>query len=216
MYGKRKSGVFFAVRVGFQVSFFWKFHSAGTYVTSSQHSNVQVTITVTCLNFAITGSRILLHPLGSSRRGKPSWKIDIEFQWGSKLPGTSSEALVCTWLYNNEVSEVASISLVPKSYLGQKSTLNHLALMPWFLVNLRTCKYTYCKFLDFNIYWLSNKIKYCNLWYCSLELAKLIVFCTKLHTFSQTIFCTTLIFLESQNCVTIAGVALSIYWLRMG
>ena len=46
-------------------------------VTSSQHSNVQVTITVTCLNFAVTGSRILLHPLSSSCRGKPSRKITL-------------------------------------------------------------------------------------------------------------------------------------------
>ena len=77
MYGKKKSGVFFAVRVGFQVSFFWKFHSAGTLLMSSQRSNIQVTITVTCLNFAITGSQILLHPLSSSGRGKPSRKIAI-------------------------------------------------------------------------------------------------------------------------------------------
>ena len=76
MYGKRKSGVFYAVRVGFQVSF-WKFHSAGTYVMSSQRSNIQVTITVTCLNFAVTGSRILLHPLSLNRRGKPSRKIAL-------------------------------------------------------------------------------------------------------------------------------------------
>ena len=76
MYGKRKSGVFFAIRVGFQVCFL-EFHSAGTYVTSLQRSNVQVTITVTCLNFAVTGSRILLHPLSSSRRGKPSRKIAL-------------------------------------------------------------------------------------------------------------------------------------------
>ena len=43
MYGKRKSGVFFAVREGFKLAF-WKFHSAGTYVMSSQRSNVQITI----------------------------------------------------------------------------------------------------------------------------------------------------------------------------
>ena len=71
MYGKRKSGVFFAVRVGFQVSFL-EISQRGMYVTSSQRSNIQVTITVTCLNFAVTGSRILLHPLRSSRRRKPS------------------------------------------------------------------------------------------------------------------------------------------------
>ena len=47
------------------------------YVTSSQHSNVQVTITVTCLNFAVTGSQILLHPLSSSRRVKRSQKIAL-------------------------------------------------------------------------------------------------------------------------------------------
>ena len=75
MYGKRKSGVFFAVRVGFQVSFLEiSQHRHVGYMTSSQHSNVQVTITVTCLNFAVTGSRILLHPLSLSRRKK----------WGSK------------------------------------------------------------------------------------------------------------------------------------
>ena len=39
-------------------------------MTSPQRSNIQVTITVTYLNFAVTGSRILLHPLSSSRRGK--------------------------------------------------------------------------------------------------------------------------------------------------
>ena len=73
--GKEKVVYFFAVRVSSQL--FWKFHSAGTYVTSSQRSNVQVTITVTCLNFAVTGSWILLHPLRSSRRGKPSRKIAL-------------------------------------------------------------------------------------------------------------------------------------------
>ena len=64
MYGKRKSGVFFAVRVGFHAAF-WKIHSAGTYVTSSQHSNVQVTITVAYLNFAVAGSRFLLPAVSS-------------------------------------------------------------------------------------------------------------------------------------------------------
>ena len=76
MYGKRKSGVFFAVRVGSK-SAFWKFHSAGTYVIQSQHSNVQVTIFMTCLNFAGTGWRILLPPLSSSRRVIPSRKIAL-------------------------------------------------------------------------------------------------------------------------------------------
>ena len=76
MYGKRKSGVFFAVRVGLHAAF-WKFHSAGTYVTSSQHSNVQVTITEACLNFAVTESRILLPVVSSCRRVKPSRKIAL-------------------------------------------------------------------------------------------------------------------------------------------
>ena len=77
MYGKRKSGVFFIVKSRVPSQLFWKFQSAGTYVTSLQHSNVQVTITVMCLNFAVTGLRILLHPLSLSRRGKPLWKIAL-------------------------------------------------------------------------------------------------------------------------------------------
>ena len=74
--GKEKVVYFFAVRVGFHAAF-RKFHSAGTYVTSSQHSNVQVTITVACLNFAATGSRFLLPALSSCRRVKPSRKIAL-------------------------------------------------------------------------------------------------------------------------------------------
>ena len=76
MYGKRKSGVFFAVRVGFQVCFLEisQRRHIGYVITTS---NVQVTITMTCLNFAVTGSRILLHPLSSSHRGKLSRKIAL-------------------------------------------------------------------------------------------------------------------------------------------
>ena len=50
--------------------------------------SVQVTIFVTCLNFAGTSFiefESLSDPLAKNR---------IEFQWGSKLQGTSSEALV--------------------------------------------------------------------------------------------------------------------------
>ena len=43
----------------------------------SQHSNRQVTITVTCLNFTGTGSRNLLPPLSSSRRVILSRKITL-------------------------------------------------------------------------------------------------------------------------------------------
>ena len=50
-------------------------------MTSSQHSNLQVTITVTCLNFTGTGSRILLHPLSSSRRVILSRKIALNSNW---------------------------------------------------------------------------------------------------------------------------------------
>ena len=46
-------------------------------MTSSQLSNVQVTITVTCLNFAVYRVAIVLHPLSSSRRVKPSRKIAL-------------------------------------------------------------------------------------------------------------------------------------------
>ena len=72
MYGKRKSGVFFAVRVGFHVSFLEISQRRHT-----QHSNLQVTITVTCLNFAVTVSRILLPAVSSCRRVKPSRKIAL-------------------------------------------------------------------------------------------------------------------------------------------
>ena len=48
----------------------------------SQHSNVQVKIFLTCLNFAGTGSRILLPPLSSSRRVIPSQKIALNFNGG--------------------------------------------------------------------------------------------------------------------------------------
>ena len=48
----------------------WFHHNVVTY-------KLRVTITVTCLNFAVTGSQILLHPLSSSRRGKPSRKIAL-------------------------------------------------------------------------------------------------------------------------------------------
>ena len=76
MHGKRKSGVFFAVRAGFQVSF----------LEISQRRHVRDVITTllrtsynnrACLNFAVTGSRILLHPLRSTRRGKLSRKIAL-------------------------------------------------------------------------------------------------------------------------------------------
>ena len=94
MYGKRKSGAFFAVRVGSKVSFL-EISQRWPYVIQSQQSNVQVTIFVTCLNFAGTGSRILLiHWVWVVDRVIPSQKNCIEFQWGSKLQGTSSEALV--------------------------------------------------------------------------------------------------------------------------
>ena len=51
------------------------------YVIQSQHSrpNVQITIFMTCLIFADTGSRILLPPLSLSRRVIPSPKIALNF-----------------------------------------------------------------------------------------------------------------------------------------
>ena len=57
------------------------------------NNNVQVTIFGTCLNFAGTGSRILLHSLSSCRRVIPLRKFTLNLSGGSKLPGTSSEAL---------------------------------------------------------------------------------------------------------------------------
>ena len=76
MYGKRKSGVFFADSLGFEVSF----------LEISQRRHVRDVITTSqrtsynnhaCLNFAVTGSRILLHPLRFTRKGKLSRKIAL-------------------------------------------------------------------------------------------------------------------------------------------
>ena len=60
-------------------SAFWKFHSASTSAIQSQHSNIQISIFVTCLNFAGTGSRILLNPVSSCRRVIPLRKISLNF-----------------------------------------------------------------------------------------------------------------------------------------
>ena len=65
-YGKRKSGVFFAVRVGFQVCF----------LEISQRRHVHDVINIVSVQVTIT--------------------VGKQFQWGSKLQGTSSEALNVT------------------------------------------------------------------------------------------------------------------------
>ena len=76
--GKEKVVYFLPLRVGFQVIFLeisQRRHVRD--VITTQYVGLQVTITVTCLNFAVTGSRILLHPLSLSRKGKPSRKIAL-------------------------------------------------------------------------------------------------------------------------------------------
>ena len=60
-----------------QNQLFWKFHSAGMYVITLHHSNIQVTILVTCLNFAGTWSRILLHSLSLRHRVISSQKFTL-------------------------------------------------------------------------------------------------------------------------------------------
>ena len=64
-----------------QSQLFGNFTAPARYVIQSQHSgpNVQVSIFVTCLNFAGTGSRILLRPVSSSRRVIPSRKFTLNF-----------------------------------------------------------------------------------------------------------------------------------------
>ena len=74
--GKEKV-VYFLPALYSSKSGFWKFHGAGTYVITLHHDNIQVTIFVTCLNFANTGSRILLPSLSSSRGVIPSWKFTL-------------------------------------------------------------------------------------------------------------------------------------------
>ena len=88
---EKKKWCIFCRKGRFHVSFL-KFYSA-MYVTSSQHNNVQVTITVTCLSFAVTGSRILLPAVSSCRRVETVAKIALNSNGESKLQGTSSEAL---------------------------------------------------------------------------------------------------------------------------
>ena len=96
MSGRRNSGVFFANMVGFEVNF-CEISQCWHVVIQSQR-NIEVSIFVTCLNFA--GYRVvnLLSP-------NEQWLIElslikncIEFELVCKLPGTSleSEALVYT------------------------------------------------------------------------------------------------------------------------
>ena len=54
--GKEKWRIFSRLSA-VQNELFWKFHGAGTYVSTLRHNNVQVTIFMTCLNFAGTGSK---------------------------------------------------------------------------------------------------------------------------------------------------------------
>ena len=75
-----------------QNQIFLKFYRADMYVFTLHHNNIPVTKFVTCLNFASTGSRILLHSVSLCRA--PLAKNHIEFQRGNKILGTSSEALV--------------------------------------------------------------------------------------------------------------------------
>ena len=112
MYGKRKSGVFLAVRVGFQAAF-WKFHSAGTYMTSSQHSNIQVTITVMCLNFAVSGSRILLPAVSSCRRVKPSRKIALNSNGEVNYRELARRPCNFTYFSTNEMIMWISLGVLP-------------------------------------------------------------------------------------------------------
>ena len=77
MYGKRKSGVIFLPTEYGSKTAFWKFHSAGTYVLQSPHSNVQVSIFVMCLNFPSTGSQILLRPVSSSHRHRRTGRCGV-------------------------------------------------------------------------------------------------------------------------------------------
>ena len=74
--GKRKSGVFFADSLGFEVSFLEISVPARTWCNHNI-VHVQVTIFVTCLNFVGTGSRISLPAVSSCRRVKPSRKIAL-------------------------------------------------------------------------------------------------------------------------------------------
>ena len=88
---------------------FWKFHSSSTYMTSSQHSNGQVTITVTCRVANLTSCSEVMS------EGETVAKNRIEFQWGSKLQGTSSEALLSTRI----TESILAVILVTSRYENQ-------------------------------------------------------------------------------------------------
>ena len=73
---------------------------------------------MTCLNFAGTGSRILLPPLSSSCRVIPSQKNHIEFQWGSKLSETIARR---PWVWQGFKIEIlrAVIFKASKKYVAK-------------------------------------------------------------------------------------------------
>ena len=95
---EKKKWCIFAIRVGFHAAL-WKFHSAGTYVTSSQHI-------VTCLNFAVTESRILLPAVSSFRRVKPSRKIalnsngEVNYRELARRPWLRVWTIVYAWRHS--------------------------------------------------------------------------------------------------------------------
>ena len=76
MYGKRKSGVFFADSLGFEVSFL-EISQRRHVVTSSQRRNVQVTITVRVWTSPLQGREFYFIHWGllvkGNRREKSHW-----------------------------------------------------------------------------------------------------------------------------------------------
>ena len=72
---------------------FQQFHSAGTYLVKLHYiSNLQVQIILAWLNFVGIESQIIC-PFMDFLIEWFLAKNRIEFQWGSKLPWTTSEAL---------------------------------------------------------------------------------------------------------------------------
>ena len=95
----------------------------GNFTAPAQHSNVQVSIFMTCLNFAGTGSWILLRSVSSSRRVIPSWKFTLNFNGE-----ISYRELVRRPCYYSQVGK-HTVYLTPLPLVTLLLTQKH----PWYL-----------------------------------------------------------------------------------
>ena len=113
MHGKRKSGVFFCRQPRVQSQLLGNFiMPERTWSNHNIHiwySNIQVTIFVTCLNFARTGSQILLPAVSSCRRVILSRKMalnsngEVNYRELARRPWTVTCTVVNTGTTSNYI-----------------------------------------------------------------------------------------------------------------